>query len=149
MRRRQDIFSCIWFVVGRGSRSYERKYIRNVWLLAGTGADWRLQSVACTGYWIWDCSCVWYVTYGNVKSTDFHVVFAVILGCCCCRFRIPRTKQEIEADYRRKQLAKKFKEKLILISNTDMETMDLPRGGFLVLFACVLEMFWWLLCSSC
>uniref|UniRef100_T1H562 Transmembrane inner ear expressed protein n=1 Tax=Megaselia scalaris TaxID=36166 RepID=T1H562_MEGSC len=52
----------------------------------------------------------------------------VILGCCCCRFRIPRTKQEIEADYKRKQLAKKFREKLALISNTDMENMDLSRA---------------------
>lgn len=75
------------------------------------------------------------VRMGIRKALIFawHSTFAVILGCCCCRFRIPRTKQEIEADYKRKQLAKKFKEKLTLISNTDMENMDLPRGGFFVL----------------
>lgn len=120
-------------------RSYERKYFCSVRLLAGKGAVWRIQGMACTGYWLWDCSCVWY-EYEWEKQNEVTVIFTfiatchsistVILGCCCCRFRIPRTKQEIEADYKRKQLAKKFKEKLTLISNADMENMDLPGGEF-------------------
>lgn len=48
--------------------------------------------------------------------------------CCCIRFRIPRTKQEIEADYQRKQITKKFREKLQQIKNSEMDDMDLQKG---------------------
>ncbi|KAL5286032.1 hypothetical protein ACFFRR_007611 [Megaselia abdita] len=80
-----------------------------------TTSDSWLEQELIEGFRVW-----------HVLAIGFGTALAfVILGCCCCRFRIPRTKQEIEADYKRKQLAKKFKEKLILISNTDMESMDL------------------------
>ncbi|XP_021914479.1 uncharacterized protein LOC110827283 isoform X3 [Zootermopsis nevadensis] len=52
----------------------------------------------------------------------------VIFLCCCIRFRIPRTKQEIEADYIRKKLAKKFRKQLRLIQNSELDNMDLKRG---------------------
>ncbi|XP_030384622.1 transmembrane inner ear expressed protein [Scaptodrosophila lebanonensis] len=51
----------------------------------------------------------------------------VIMVCCCIRFRIPRTKQEIEADYQRKQITKKFREKLQQIKNSEMDDMDLQK----------------------
>ena len=62
-----------------------------------------------------------------------HVVrnycgFSVIFLCCCFRFRIPRTKQEIEADYLRKKLTKKFQKHLRVIQNSEMDNMDLKRG---------------------
>lgn len=53
----------------------------------------------------------------------------VTLLCCCVRIRVPRTKQEIEADYRRKKLAQKFRQRLKLIRNQDMDTLDLERGN--------------------
>ncbi|KAJ8923354.1 hypothetical protein NQ315_001912 [Exocentrus adspersus] len=49
----------------------------------------------------------------------------VILVCCCIRIRIPRTKQEIEADYRRKKLTEKFQQRLKLIQNQEMDALDL------------------------
>ncbi|XP_055918020.1 transmembrane inner ear expressed protein [Eupeodes corollae] len=52
----------------------------------------------------------------------------IIIVCCCIRFRIPRTKQEIEADYQRKQLTKKFREKLAQIKNSEMDNMDLQKA---------------------
>ncbi|KAI8125806.1 Transmembrane inner ear expressed protein [Lucilia cuprina] len=52
----------------------------------------------------------------------------VIMVCCCMRFRIPRTKQEIEADYQRKQITKKFREKLQQIKNSEMDDMDLQKA---------------------
>ncbi|TMW54255.1 hypothetical protein DOY81_000678 [Sarcophaga bullata] len=52
----------------------------------------------------------------------------VIMVCCCIRFRIPRTKQEIEADYQRKQITKKFREKLQQIKNSEMDDMDLQKA---------------------
>lgn len=52
----------------------------------------------------------------------------VVMLCCCFRFRIPRTKQDIEADHQRRKIAKKFREKLMKIKNTEMENMDLPRA---------------------
>ncbi|XP_013104309.1 transmembrane inner ear expressed protein isoform X2 [Stomoxys calcitrans] len=52
----------------------------------------------------------------------------IIMVCCCIRFRIPRTKQEIEADYQRKQITKKFREKLQQIKNSEMDDMDLQKA---------------------
>lgn len=54
--------------------------------------------------------------------------FPVIFFCCCIKFRIPRTKQEIEADYIRKKITRKFKKQLKLIHNADMDEMDLKKG---------------------
>ncbi|XP_070851566.1 transmembrane inner ear expressed protein isoform X2 [Drosophila suzukii] len=66
----------------------------------------------------------------------WHIIAAVlgvfllimIMVCCCIRFRIPRTKQEIEADYQRKQITKKFREKLQQIKNSEMDDMDLQKA---------------------
>lgn len=44
------------------------------------------------------------------------------------RFRIPRTKQEIEADFIRKKITKKFEKQLRMIHNSDMDEMDLKRA---------------------
>ncbi|XP_046460595.1 uncharacterized protein LOC124207265 [Daphnia pulex] len=52
----------------------------------------------------------------------------VIILCCCVRIRIPRTKQEIEADFRRKQLSKRFKQELKRIRNSELDVMDLRRA---------------------
>lgn len=60
------------------------------------------------------------------------IQFSVVLVCCCARFRIPRTKQDIEADYMRKKLAKKFSERLRLIQNQDMDSLDLKKALDLV-----------------
>lgn len=48
--------------------------------------------------------------------------------CCCFRFRIPRTKQDIEADYQRRKIAKKFREHLGNIKNSEMDAMTLQKG---------------------
>lgn len=53
----------------------------------------------------------------------------VIMLCCCFRFRIPRTKQDIEADYQRRIIAKKFRERLANIKNSEMDDMDLQKGN--------------------
>ena len=55
-------------------------------------------------------------------------ILLVVMLCCCFRFRIPRTKQDIEADYQRRILSKKFREKLEKIKNTEMENMDLSKA---------------------
>lgn len=47
------------------------------------------------------------------------------------KIRVPRTTQEIEANYRRKKLAEKFKERLMLIQNQDMDDVDLKRGNYI------------------
>ncbi|KAG5875910.1 hypothetical protein JTB14_028673 [Gonioctena quinquepunctata] len=53
----------------------------------------------------------------------------VVLVCCCVKLRVPRTKQEIEADYCRKKLAEKFRVRLKSIQNQDMDALDLERGN--------------------
>ncbi|XP_058446353.1 transmembrane inner ear expressed protein [Malaya genurostris] len=56
------------------------------------------------------------------------VLGVVIMCCCCIRFRIPRTKQEIEADYHRKKLTRKFRERLDCLNNTEIDEMDLMKA---------------------
>lgn len=70
-------------------------------------------------------------TLGKWNPNPFrtHEFIAVILICCCVKFRIPRTKQEIEGDYRRKKLAEKFQERLRMIQNHDMDVLDLQQGN--------------------
>lgn len=53
----------------------------------------------------------------------------MIVFCRCIRFRIPRTKQEIEADYIRKKITRKFQKQLRLIQNSEMDEMDLKKGS--------------------
>lgn len=62
-------------------------------------------------------------------SNTFFIIL-VILICCCVKIRIPRTKQEIEADYQRKKIARKFREKLTLIENQAIDNMDLKSGKY-------------------
>ncbi|XP_008484388.1 uncharacterized protein LOC103521057, partial [Diaphorina citri] len=52
----------------------------------------------------------------------------VILLCCCVRFRIPRTKQEIEADYVRKQITRHFQKYLKTLQDSEMDEMDLQKA---------------------
>ncbi|KAM8717310.1 hypothetical protein ACLKA7_004073 [Drosophila subpalustris] len=74
------------------------------------------------------------ITVGGFRR--WHIIASVlgilmsimIMVCCCIRFRIPRTKQEIEADYQRKQITKKFREKLQQIKNSEMDDMDLQKA---------------------
>lgn len=61
-------------------------------------------------------------------------LLTVIFLCCCFRFRIPRTKQEIEADYVRKKITRKFQTQLKLIQNSEMDEMDLKKGIILCSF---------------
>lgn len=90
-----------------------------------------------------------------LKSFNHKLVFsfapAVVMLCCCFRFRIPRTKQEIEADfqvkllnyslktkiilltnynidYQRRVIAKNFRERLANIKNSEMDDMNLQKG---------------------
>ncbi|KAJ9579957.1 hypothetical protein L9F63_004340, partial [Diploptera punctata] len=65
----------------------------------------------------------------NIRSIMRQFIKGLLIFLCCCiRFRIPRTKQEIEADYVRKKLTKKFKKQLKVIQNSEMDDMDLKRG---------------------
>lgn len=64
-----------------------------------------------------------------------HLLFIVVMLCCCFRFRIPRTKQEIEADYQRRCIARNFRERLANIKNCEMDNMNLQKGErFTILF---------------
>lgn len=78
-----------------------------------------LENEALPGFRIWQLA-------GIVLS----VLLSIVVGLCCCiRFRVPRTKQEIEADYIRKKITKSFRNELSKISNTEMDEMDLQKGN--------------------
>lgn len=66
-----------------------------------------------------------------IVTIDFihNIIFIlVILIFCCIKFRIPRTKQEFEGDYKRKKLAEKFQEKLRQIQKQEIDVLDLQQG---------------------
>ncbi|XP_043791376.1 transmembrane inner ear expressed protein [Apis laboriosa] len=57
------------------------------------------------------------------------ILLSILIGfCCCIRFRVPRTKQEIEADYIRKKITDNFRHELSKISNIEMNDMDLKKA---------------------
>ncbi|PSN42977.1 hypothetical protein C0J52_13217 [Blattella germanica] len=84
---------------------------------SSTEAEW-LEKYVAPGFKVWQ---IMFLCVAGVLAL-------VIFLCCCIRFRIPRTKQEIEADYVRKKLTKKFKKQLQVIQNSEMDDMDLKRG---------------------
>ncbi|CAB3234266.1 unnamed protein product [Arctia plantaginis] len=49
----------------------------------------------------------------------------IVMVCCCFRFRIPRTKQQIEADYQRRKITNKFRAELETIQDAKMDAMSL------------------------
>ncbi|XP_035443673.1 uncharacterized protein LOC118271661 [Spodoptera frugiperda] len=53
------------------------------------------------------------------------VASLIVIVCCCFRFRIPRTKQQIEADYQRRKITNKFRAKLETIQDAKMDAMSL------------------------
>ncbi|XP_045537315.1 uncharacterized protein LOC123721731 [Papilio machaon] len=53
----------------------------------------------------------------------------VVMLCCCFRFRIPRTKQQIEADYQRRIITNKFRQQLETIQDSKMDAMSLQDGS--------------------
>ncbi|XP_069361249.1 putative leucine-rich repeat-containing protein DDB_G0290503 isoform X2 [Maniola hyperantus] len=61
-------------------------------------------------------------------KTSFHDVqtkLEVVVVCCCFRFRIPRTKQQIEADYKRRKITSKFRQQLETIQDSKMDAISL------------------------
>lgn len=62
------------------------------------------------------------------NNNNIAIFVSVVMLCCCFRFRIPRTKQEIEADYQRRVIAKSFRERLRNIKNSEMDNMNLQQG---------------------
>ncbi|XP_047521470.1 uncharacterized protein LOC125060575 [Pieris napi] len=50
---------------------------------------------------------------------------SIVMVCCCFRFRIPRTKQQIEADYKRRRITRKFRQQLETIQDAKMDTISL------------------------
>lgn len=75
-----------------------------------------------------------WVSYSKIIINSCH--FTVVLLCCCVNFRIPRTKQEIEADYIRKQIARKFRRRLHLIPDSEMDEIDLIKGKKISFSSC-------------
>lgn len=82
------------------------------------GVEEWLEDEALPGFRVWQLA-------GIILS----ILLSIVVGLCCCiRFRVPRTKQEIEADYIRKKITKSFRQELAKISNTEMDDMDLKKG---------------------
>ncbi len=56
-------------------------------------------------------------------------MFAVTTLCCFIRFRLPRTKTEIVANAKRKELLKNFRAKLKCLKSSDLDDMDYRLGN--------------------
>ncbi|XP_023707175.1 uncharacterized protein LOC111864276 isoform X2 [Cryptotermes secundus] len=85
---------------------------------SATANDEWLETHVAAGFKVWQ---IMFLCFAGLLT------LAIFL-CCCIRFRIPRTKQEIEADYVRKKLTKKFQKHLRVIQNSEMDDMDLKRA---------------------
>lgn len=82
------------------------------------GVEEWLEDEALPGFRVWQLA-------GIILS----ILLSILIGLCCCiRFRVPRTKQEIEADYIRKKITRSFRQELSKISNVEMDDMDLKKA---------------------
>lgn len=82
------------------------------------GVEEWLEDEALAGFRVWQLA-------GIILS----ILLSILVGfCCCVRFRVPRTKQEIEADFIRKKITRSFRRELAKISNVEMDDMDLRKG---------------------
>ncbi|XP_012259750.1 transmembrane inner ear expressed protein [Athalia rosae] len=79
--------------------------------------EW-LEDETVAGFRVWQLA-------GIVLSILLTIMIAL---CCCIRFRVPRTKQEIEADYIRKRITRSFRKELAKINNEEMDEMDLDQA---------------------
>ncbi|XP_076632959.1 uncharacterized protein LOC143347575 [Colletes latitarsis] len=82
------------------------------------GVEEWLEDEALPGFRVWQLA-------GIILS----ILLSVLVGLCCCiRFRVPRTKQEIEANYVREKITKSFRNELYKINNGEMDEMDLEKA---------------------
>ncbi|XP_034937432.1 transmembrane inner ear expressed protein isoform X2 [Chelonus insularis] len=81
------------------------------------GLDEWLENKILAGFRIWQLA-------GIIIS---FILAIIITLCCCVKFRIPRTKQNIEADYVRNKITINFKKKLTKIDNIEIHHMDLKK----------------------
>ncbi|XP_076247481.1 uncharacterized protein LOC143187273 [Calliopsis andreniformis] len=82
------------------------------------GVEEWLEDEALPGFRVWQLA-------GIILS----ILLSILIGLCCCiRFRVPRTKQEIEANYIRKKITNSFRHELSKISNIEMDDMDLKKA---------------------
>ncbi|XP_034937431.1 transmembrane inner ear expressed protein isoform X1 [Chelonus insularis] len=82
------------------------------------GLDEWLENKILAGFRIWQLA-------GIIIS---FILAIIITLCCCVKFRIPRTKQNIEADYVRNKITINFKKKLTKIDNIEIHHMDLKKA---------------------
>ncbi|XP_046406907.1 uncharacterized protein LOC124171694 [Ischnura elegans] len=77
----------------------EATYIDDGWLEAYAIAEFRVWQILLLG--------------GTILTT------IVTFLCCCIRFRIPRTKQEIESDWERREMAREFERRMKRVVRPD------------------------------
>ena len=68
-------------------------------------------------------------------------IIATIVACCIMRCRIPRTKQEIEADVIRKKITKQFRAHLNKISIEGMELIGGKKSNNLQVLRFIFYLF--------
>ncbi|XP_018012917.2 uncharacterized protein LOC108669986 [Hyalella azteca] len=73
---------------------------------------------------VWGAFRRWHVIgISSLACLTFVCLLCRVLNC-----RVPRTKQEIEANYARRKLTNKFWHELRAIQNTEMDDMDLLKA---------------------
>ena len=60
---------------------------------------------------------------------DFSLI-SVITLCCFIKLRVPRTKSEIAANARRKDLLSNFRTNIATLKAGDLDDMDYRRGKY-------------------
>ena len=66
--------------------------------------------------------------FARRTSNHIHSYLAVVTVSCFVRGRVPRTKSEIEANSKRKELLKNFKVKLKNLKAAELDELDYRKG---------------------
>ena len=61
-------------------------------------------------------------------DNQLFLFFSVITLCCFIKLRVPRTKSEIAANARRKDLLSNFRTNIATLKAGDLDDMDYRRG---------------------
>ncbi|XP_014602121.1 PREDICTED: transmembrane inner ear expressed protein isoform X1 [Polistes canadensis] len=79
------------------------------------GVEGWLEDETLAGFRVW-----------HLAGIILSILLSIIIGLCCCiRFRVPRTKQEIEEDYIRRKITRTFREELSKLNFSEIDEMHL------------------------
>ncbi|KAG8240140.1 hypothetical protein J437_LFUL017730 [Ladona fulva] len=95
----------------------------------GREDDAWLETHLIAGFRVWQILLLAGTILTTIAFRSPRLPIQVTFLCCCIRFRIPRTKQEIESDWERREMAKEFERRMKkIIGYEEGSKLDLRKG---------------------